>query len=360
MKRARVRNNLKISQAHGIIFVVDSSDYSRLDEAKQVLQDLLSNEKISGKPILLLANKQDNENALDEIDLVEKMQLEPLVNKRQCPTLVETCCAGQSSNNSILDPGIRKGYTWLMNFIKRNYEELNKRVVFDVERQEEDEHKARLEMIEKLRKLKEKEAKKNTDDAIELYSDYEKQNGVLKQMVTVENDLLVQNHETASATSSRTVSSDELNYIYHVKSVQVTDERPKSATQLVKEQIELGQRRRSFKANNKTAPVSLYGGKLPHSASEKRTVFANDRRNLRSAGDSMFIAGNSKFVAPNLPNAVPINLSEEGCQGDSIQMNNFKQKLPPLPGLNRAKQNGVSSVPHSNYDENAISVIEVD
>lgn len=97
--------------------MVDSSDISRMDEVKDVLHKLLSNEKITGKPVLLLANKQDQENALDEIDLVEKLDLEKIVNEKHCPTLVETCSATDAKTK--IDPGIKKGYLWLLNHIIR-------------------------------------------------------------------------------------------------------------------------------------------------------------------------------------------------------------------------------------------------
>lgn len=37
------------SEVHGVIFVIDSSDFSRLDECKAVLEEVLSHDKISGK-----------------------------------------------------------------------------------------------------------------------------------------------------------------------------------------------------------------------------------------------------------------------------------------------------------------------
>lgn len=40
-------------EAHGIIFVVDSSDRQRIKEVKEVLADLLKQPRVSGKPILV-------------------------------------------------------------------------------------------------------------------------------------------------------------------------------------------------------------------------------------------------------------------------------------------------------------------
>ncbi|GLV32137.1 ADP ribosylation factor-like 2 [Carabus blaptoides fortunei] len=114
--------------AHGIIFVLDASDCDRFNEVKSVLENLLSHRKISGKPLLVLANKQDNKEALDEIDVVENLGLEDLVNEKKCPTLVESCSAKEihQSNNKI-DPGIENGYRWLLNYILKDYANLNQR-----------------------------------------------------------------------------------------------------------------------------------------------------------------------------------------------------------------------------------------
>ena len=40
-------------EAHGIIFVVDSSDRHRMKEVKEVLADLLKQPRVAGKPILV-------------------------------------------------------------------------------------------------------------------------------------------------------------------------------------------------------------------------------------------------------------------------------------------------------------------
>lgn len=40
-------------EAHGIIFVVDSSDRQRIKEVKEVLADLLKLQRVAGKPILV-------------------------------------------------------------------------------------------------------------------------------------------------------------------------------------------------------------------------------------------------------------------------------------------------------------------
>nr|CAD7459151.1 unnamed protein product [Timema tahoe] len=98
---------------HGVIFVVDASDVSRLDEGRKVLETLLTHDKLAGKPVLLLANKQDKEGALDELDIVERLNVEAIVNQQRCPTLVETCsavCRGHGRRK--VDPGVHNGYKY--------------------------------------------------------------------------------------------------------------------------------------------------------------------------------------------------------------------------------------------------------
>lgn len=59
-----------------------------------------------------LANKQDDKNAVDELDLVDQMNVEYIVNKYKCPTRVEICSALTLVNGKI-DPGITNGYKYV-------------------------------------------------------------------------------------------------------------------------------------------------------------------------------------------------------------------------------------------------------
>ena len=43
------------------MFVVDSADKERLDEAQDLLEELLCNEELTGTPVVVVANKQDIE-----------------------------------------------------------------------------------------------------------------------------------------------------------------------------------------------------------------------------------------------------------------------------------------------------------
>lgn len=155
------------ADVHGVIFVVDASDVDRLDECKKVFEDLLINENLAGKPVLLLANKQDKAGALDELDIVERLNVECLVNMQQCPTLVETCAAAAPTENGRkrkIDPGINNGYRWLLRRIISDYETLNKRVIADQEIQRIAVEKEREALRKRIEQSKENEEKEKTNE----------------------------------------------------------------------------------------------------------------------------------------------------------------------------------------------------
>ncbi|XP_043248884.1 ADP-ribosylation factor-like protein 13B [Colletes gigas] len=117
------------SGIHGLIYVVDASDISRLTENKVVFGELISHECISGKPLLLLANKQDINGAIDELDLVENLDVEHAANTRKCPTRVEICsCTEDESQLKDTTTGIKNGYKWLLDIVAKNYTVLNNRL----------------------------------------------------------------------------------------------------------------------------------------------------------------------------------------------------------------------------------------
>lgn len=52
----------KIAGTQGLIFVVDSSDAARMDEAKQELHRIINDREMKDSLLLVFANKQDLDN----------------------------------------------------------------------------------------------------------------------------------------------------------------------------------------------------------------------------------------------------------------------------------------------------------
>ncbi len=62
-------------QTDGIIWVVDSVDRWRLEECRNQLRDLLSQEKLAGASLLVFANKQDLGGALSFEAIADILEL---------------------------------------------------------------------------------------------------------------------------------------------------------------------------------------------------------------------------------------------------------------------------------------------
>ncbi|CAI9180851.1 unnamed protein product [Rangifer tarandus platyrhynchus] len=91
------------AQAHGLVFVPDSSDLEHMQEVKVILPNLLSDERVAGKPILLLANKQDKTDALPPGDITEYLLLERLMNENKSPCRVEPVQSSKTSKEGAIN-----------------------------------------------------------------------------------------------------------------------------------------------------------------------------------------------------------------------------------------------------------------
>lgn len=78
-------------KADGIIYVVDSKDKERLEEAKIELARLLRMPETLGLPVVVLANKQDLPGSLDASEIEKLMGLHELPASHLCH--VEPTCA---------------------------------------------------------------------------------------------------------------------------------------------------------------------------------------------------------------------------------------------------------------------------
>ena len=65
-----------------IIFVVDSTDDERIEEVKEDLHHMLSDETLRDSHLLVLANKQDLPGAMSVPEIVDKLGLQTLRNRK--------------------------------------------------------------------------------------------------------------------------------------------------------------------------------------------------------------------------------------------------------------------------------------
>ena len=94
----------------GLIFVVDSADRERIEEAKTELHKLLREVELKNVILLVFANKQDMPNAMSTSEIREKLALNSLRDREQ-PWFVQSACATKGE-------GLYEGLDWLATQIR--------------------------------------------------------------------------------------------------------------------------------------------------------------------------------------------------------------------------------------------------
>ncbi|XP_019113787.2 ADP-ribosylation factor-like protein 13B isoform X8 [Larimichthys crocea] len=152
------------SESHGVVFVVDSSDVQRIQETRETMAEVLQHPRIAGKPVLVLANKQDQEGALAEADIIENLSLEKLVNENKCLCQIEPCSAVLGYGKKV-DKSIKKGLKWLLNNIAKDYEAITERVQKDTAEQRAQEEQDKKERAERVRRIREERDRQEREEA---------------------------------------------------------------------------------------------------------------------------------------------------------------------------------------------------
>lgn len=102
------------SEAHGLLYVVDSVDRSRLDESRDVLRGLLHNPDLAGIPVLVFANKQDAPGALTPHEIQSHFGL----RQQQ----IDECGSSQPQNvlgvTALSGDGVEEGICWLVDAVR--------------------------------------------------------------------------------------------------------------------------------------------------------------------------------------------------------------------------------------------------
>ncbi|XP_040922821.1 LOW QUALITY PROTEIN: ADP-ribosylation factor-like protein 3 [Toxotes jaculatrix] len=86
-----------------LIYVIDSADRKRFEETGQELAELLDEEKLSGVPILIFANKQDLLTAAPASEIAEGLNLHTI---RDRMWQIQSCSA-------LTGEGIQEGMNWV-------------------------------------------------------------------------------------------------------------------------------------------------------------------------------------------------------------------------------------------------------
>jgi len=89
----------------GLIFVVDSNDRERVNEANEELQKMLNEDELRDAVLLVFCNKQDLPNAMSVAEVTDKLGLHSLRNRKW---YIQSTCATSGD-------GLYEGLDWLSN-----------------------------------------------------------------------------------------------------------------------------------------------------------------------------------------------------------------------------------------------------
>ncbi|KRY57550.1 ADP-ribosylation factor-related protein 1 [Trichinella britovi] len=100
------------AEAHGVIYIIDSSDQSRIEESLDAFEKALKNQTLNGVPVVIVCNKQDIKECMSVSDV--KMALREIIKKlgtRDCSLFPVSALHGNNVLASI---------SWLVKAIKKN------------------------------------------------------------------------------------------------------------------------------------------------------------------------------------------------------------------------------------------------
>jgi len=87
----------------GLIFVVDSNDRDRVEDAKEELNKMLNEDEMRDAVLLVFANKQDLPNAMPAAEVTEKLGLQNMRNRQW---FIQSACATTGD-------GLYEGLDWM-------------------------------------------------------------------------------------------------------------------------------------------------------------------------------------------------------------------------------------------------------
>ncbi|XP_067219923.1 ADP-ribosylation factor 1 isoform X2 [Chanodichthys erythropterus] len=94
----------------GLIFVVDSNDRERVNEAREELMRMLAEDELREAVLLVFANKQDLPNAMNAAEITDKLGLHSLRHRNW---YIQATCATSGD-------GLYEGLDWLSNQLKNH------------------------------------------------------------------------------------------------------------------------------------------------------------------------------------------------------------------------------------------------
>ncbi|XP_043965658.1 ADP-ribosylation factor-like protein 11 [Gambusia affinis] len=93
-----------------LVFVVDSTDVARIPEAQKALKSILSDERLRGVPLMVLANKKDLPNSMTIREVSNKLNLNSYTDRKW---EIQACSATKGL-------GVQQAFLTVNKLIKRS------------------------------------------------------------------------------------------------------------------------------------------------------------------------------------------------------------------------------------------------
>ena len=100
---------------NGVIFVVDANDRDTIEDAADVLKQIMEDEELKNSCLLILANKQDLNGALAPNEVTEKLRMGQFRGRQW---LVQGTCATTGE-------GLKNGLDWMADVLLKKKKEIN-------------------------------------------------------------------------------------------------------------------------------------------------------------------------------------------------------------------------------------------
>ncbi|KAL1242131.1 ADP-ribosylation factor-like protein 13B [Trichinella spiralis] len=133
------------AEIHGLIFVIDGSDWTRTEENRFVLGEVLNHEWIHGKPLLVIINKHDLNPDVNELILAEQLQLRRFAYNAQCPYT----SANDVQRGEKLSAQVEMNHDWISEKIQADCSNQRRKL--------DDDNEKRMERIRKFHQQEETE-----------------------------------------------------------------------------------------------------------------------------------------------------------------------------------------------------------
>ena len=150
---------------HGVIFMVDAADATRMEESARTFKQIMSHKRLSNKPVLLVGNKQDVAGAATGEALRETFGVGAL------PNVVVGCFSAKADSETAVDERLEPALESLLGVCKERYEELEQRVAADLASFKQEQEKKKREQKERVLKRVMEKAFPESGDPVECWDE---------------------------------------------------------------------------------------------------------------------------------------------------------------------------------------------